>query len=423
MAALALGLGCGYGLNAAALSGAVWAQEWAGNIKIVGDMFIALIRMLIAPLIFLTLVSAVVSLGEPRRLGSIGLKSVSFMLVTTAIAVGLGLAIGLIVQPGVGVNTLEPPPMMAGAGAEAPTVAERLLGLIPENPIASLAQGEILQIILFALLFGVGLLYAREKGAPAARAIEGAAEGMIRLTGIIMELAPIGVFALMTWVAATYGLDTLRNLALLVGCVYAGCLIHALVVYGVILKLIGVPVSRFYGGIVNPLAIAFSTASSNATMPATLHAVERNLGVSNRVASFVVPLGATINMDGTALYLALAAVFGAQAFGITLDVLDYGAIVLASTLGAIGAAGIPGAGLIMMSIVLTAGGIPLEVIAIVAGVDRIMDMARTAVNVTGDCTTSVVVAKWEGELDEGILRGAKQPDAELVVDESPARDA
>jgi Na+/H+-dicarboxylate symporter len=417
---LLLGVGAGVALRSAGEQGAYWAQDAVSWIKVAGDFFIAVIKMLVVPLVFLTMVSAVVSMGRLKKLRQIGFKAVFVLLITSFIAAAIGIGLALYFKPGAGMDPLAPPssPML---GSAAPTVAEQLMGLVPENPVASLAQGDVLQIIVFAVLFGLGLIFAKEKGAITARAVEGAAEAMVKVTGGVMELAPFGVFALMTWVASTYGVEALQPLSTLILCLYLGCFLHAAIIYGGLVRIVcNLPILRFYGSLANVVAVAFSTASSNATIPVTLHAVERNLGVSNRVASFVVPLGATINKDGTALFMALATVFGAQAFNVPLDPAAYVIIILTATLAATGSAGIPGAGLIMMSVVLTSVNVPLEVIAIITGIDRIMDMARTTVNVIGDCSSSVVVAKWEKEIDEDIFRGKKRPMDEFVTDESPA---
>ncbi len=392
IAALLLGGGVGF---------AVGPQ--VAVIKPLGDFFLALIRMLAIPMIFTTLAAGVAALGDPARLGRMGGRAVAVFLGTVAVAVLIGVAIAVVMQPGLGLSIqgLTPP-----APATPPTAVERLLGLVPQNPFASLAEGEILQVLVFALLVGVGCVLAGDKADPLKRVLEAGSEVMLRIAGMVMELAPFGVFALIAWVAGTYGLAAIAPLAVLGAGVYLGCLIHGVVVYGALLKLNGLPVVPFFRGISGALAVAYATASSNATMPVTLKCVEENLGVDKSTASFVVSLGATINMDGTALYLAMAAIFGAQAFGVTLMPGDYLAIMLTSILAAVGAAGVPGAGLIMMSIVLGQVGVPLETIAIVAGVDRLLDMARTTVNVAGDAVTSVLVAKWDGQLDEGVYRDA-----------------
>jgi len=418
---LLLGIAAGYGLQIAANNGSGAAHDAVGWIKVAGDFFTAIIKMLVAPLVFLTVVAGVVSLGSLRKIRGVGFHAVFVLLLTTIIAACVGAALGHFFQPGAGFDPFAPPsaPVL---GANAPTVAEQLLGLAPENPVASMARGDVLQIFAFALLFGIGLNFARENGAAAARALEGAAEAIIKVSGGVMELAPFGVFALMLATAATTDLQTLTPVAKLIALLYAGCAAHALIVYGGLVRIVcNLPFLRFLGGVLTPFSVAVSTTSSNASIPATMHAVERNLGVSNRVASFVVSLGATVNKDGTAMFLALVACFGAQAYQTALTPASYGIIIAMSVLGAVGAAGIPGAGLIISSLVLSAVNVPLETIAMLAALDRIMDMPRTALNVLGDCSASVVVAKWENELDRDIFRGKKGPMDELVTDESPAK--
>lgn len=266
-----------------------------------------------------------------------------------------------------------------------------------------LLSGNILQIITFAIGLGVSLTLIGEKGEPAIRVFESLAEGMYKLTSLVMKLAPFGIFGLMAWVAGKYGLDVLLPLGKVILVVYIGCIIHVVVFYSGLITVVGrLSPIQYLKGIVNPATVAFTTTSSSGTLPATIKSAQEELGVSKSVSSFVLPLGATINMDGTALYQGVCALFIAQAFGVTLESSDYLLIILTSTLASIGTAGVPGAGLIMLSLVLTTVGLPLEGLAIVAGIDRILDMARTSVNVCGDLMVSTLVGKSEGELDEKV---------------------
>lgn len=387
---------------AALLLGLVVGLLWgpgAESIKWIGDLFIRAIRMLVVPLIFFSLVAGVVSIGDLRKLGGIGGRAVAIFLFTGLIAVGLGLALGALVQPGLGLDIV-PTGETPEAAASPPGFVDMILSMVPPNIVAAMANMEVLPMIVFAVLFGIAILMAGEAGAAVGRAMDAGAIVMQKMTAIVMELTPFGVFALMAWVGGTYGIDALLPLGKLVLTLYAGCLIMILFVYGGIVKLVaGKPVRHFYRGIADAMAVAYSTSSSAATLPVTLRVTQQNLGVSRRVSSFVVSLGATVNMDGTALYLGLAAVFGAQIFGVTLAPMDYVLIAVTATLGAIGAAGIPSAGLVMMGLVFTSVGVPLETIAFVAGIDRIMDMMRTTTNVTGDCTCALAVAKLSDELD------------------------
>ncbi|MXP28153.1 cation:dicarboxylase symporter family transporter [Porphyrobacter algicida] len=378
----------------------------AESIKIIGDVFIAFIKMLVVPLIFFSLVSGVAAIGDLRKLGAVGGRALLLFVVTGQIAVWLGLLLGTVIQPGIGVNTagldLGPTPTPNEA-----TWRSMILGIVPQSPVQVMADVNVLPLIVFSLLIGVGILMAQEEGGPVQKIFDSGAVVMQHVTMVVMELTPFGVFALMAWVAGTLGFDALTALAKLVALNYVGCLLIIGIMYSAMIKFMAKlsPVD-FFRGIVDAMAVSYSTASSNATLPVTLRCAERNLGVSNSVASFVVSLGATINMNGTAMYLGLATLFGAQVFGVDLTWGQYFLISILATLGAVGAAGIPGAGLIMMALVFGAVGVPLETIAFVAGVDRIMDMMRTTTNVSGDAAVAVTVAHMTGELDRRELTSA-----------------
>ncbi len=387
------------------IAGRLWGPG-AESIKIIGDVFIAFIKMLVVPLIFFSLVAGVASIGDLRKLGAVGWRAMLLFVVTGQISVWLGLGLGTVIGPGVGVDTsgidmgAAPPPNET-------TWRDMVLGMIPQSPVQVMADVNVLPLIVFSLLIGIGILMAKEDGAPVLRIFESGSVVMQKVTMIVMELTPFGVFALMAWVAGTLGFDALAALGKLVFLNYLGCALIIVLVYGGMIKLVArQQVTGFFRGIVDAMAVSYSTASSNATLPVTLRCAERNLGVSSSVASFVVSLGATINMNGTAMYLGLATLFGAQIFGVDLSWADYGMIALLGTLGAVGAAGIPGAGLIMMALVFGAVDVPLETIAFVAGVDRIMDMMRTTTNVTGDAAVAVTVASLTGEIDRAELVSA-----------------
>jgi Na+/H+-dicarboxylate symporter len=388
------------GMGLGVLAGVFLGPD-AEFLKPIGTLFVNAIKMLIVPLIFCSLVVGVTSMEDSRKMGRIGAKSVVLYLGTTAIAITIGLVFGSVFAPGVGLN------MVANETSvvvkEAPTLVQTFLNLIPKNPVNALAAGNILQIIVFALGLGIALNLCGEKAKPAVAVFESLAEAMYKLTELVMKLAPYGVFGLMAWVSGKYGIEVLLPLIKVIAVVYLGCIVHVLVVYAGLIGTIGRlnPV-RYLKALLNPAAVAFTTTSSSGTLPATIKASREELGVSKGVASFVLPLGATINMDGTALYQGVCALFIAQAFGIDLDMADYLLIIMTSTLASIGTAGVPGAGLIMLSLVLTTVGLPIEGLAIVAGIDRILDMARTSVNVCGDLMVSVLVGKSENELDESI---------------------
>lgn len=394
---------------AALILGIIVGRFWgpgAESIKIIGDVFVAFIKMLVVPLIFFSLVAGVASIGDLRKLGSVGWRAMLLFVVTGQMSVWLGLSLGTLVAPGLGVDTSA---LTIGTPPEPADTSWRdmVLGMIPQSPVQVMADVNVLPLIVFSLLIGIGILMAKEDGEPALKIFESGSVVMQKVTAIVMELTPFGVFALMAWVAGTLGFDALAALGKLVFLNYFGCFLVIILIYGGMLKLIArVPVIGFFRGMIDAMAVSYSTASSNATLPVTLRCAERNLGVSKPVASFVISLGATVNMNGTAMYLGLATLFGAQIFGVDLSWGDYGMIALLGTLGAVGAAGIPGAGLIMMALVFSAVNVPLETIAFVAGVDRIMDMMRTTTNITGDGAVAVTVASLTGELDKAELISA-----------------
>ncbi len=385
--------------------GYIWGPD-AESIKIIGDVFIDFIKMLIVPLIFFSVVSGVAAIGDLGRLGSVGWRAILLFIVTGQIAVILGLTLGTIFQPGMGVDTS----MLQMGNVPDPAPfdwREMLRSMIPVSPVGVMAEVKVLPLIVFALLVGIGILLAGDEAGPIAKIFDGGTAVMLKITAIVMELTPFGVFALIAWVVGTLGLDAVTALAKLVAMNYLGCLLIIGVMYVSILAFVArVSVIGFFRGMIDAMAVAYSTASSSATLPVTLRCTQRNLGVSKPTSSFVVSLGSTINMDGTAMYLGLATLFGAQLFGVTLGWEDYFIIALLATVGSIGAAGIPGGGLVMMGAVFTAVGVPLETIAFVAGVDRIMDMMRTATNVTGDATVTVTTASMLGEIDKAELASA-----------------
>ena len=385
--------------------------ESAQALKPIGTLFINLIKMLIVPLIFVTLVSGIVAMDDLKKMRRIGTKTFFIYLLTTAVAISIGLAFGIIFEPGAGIS-------LEGAKAvtakEAPALIDTFLNIVTKNPIASFANGNILQIIFFALMLGVSINLAGDKAKPVADFFNGFSEAMFKMTHIIISYAPIGVFGLMAWVSASYGIDLLLSLGKVIVVVYLACIVHAVVTLGGTIAFVAKlnPI-KFFKGIISAQTVAFTTTSSSGTLPVTTENVVNNLGVSKPVSSFVLPLGATINMDGTALYQGVCAVFVAQAFGIDLTMADYGTIILTSTLASIGTAGVPGAGLIMLTLVLTSIGLPLEGIAIIAGIDRILDMARTTVNVTGDAMVSVLIAKGENELNTDIYNSVVTANEEI----------
>ncbi|ASK63788.1 dicarboxylate/amino acid:cation symporter [Virgibacillus phasianinus] len=359
-----------------------------------GDLFLRLIQFIIVPLIASSLIVGVASTGNMKTLGRIGGKTIIYYLVTTLIAVCIGLVAALLFSPGTGVD-------ISSAG-KIPEATETggfinvLLNIIPTNPLESLSSGNILQIIFFSLFLGIGITMVGEKAEPVYRFFDGLAEIMYKITWVIMKLIPIGIFGLLAPIIGEYGLSVLLPLIKLVSVVAVACIVHALITYSIAVKTLGkMSPIQFFKGIAPASLVAFSTQSSSGTLPVTIKCSEDNLGVSKKISSFVLPLGATINMDGTSLYLSVAALFTAQAYGIELTFGQIMMIVLIATLGSIGAAGVPGAGLVMLVLVLTTVNLPLEAIALIAGVDRFMDMFRTAVNITGDASGALIIDRSE----------------------------
>jgi Na+/H+-dicarboxylate symporter len=371
--------------------------EKAGHIKIVGDVFIRLLKMIIIPLILASMVAGIVSLGDVRKLGRLGLRTFVYYTATTALAVVVGLILVNLIRPGAGVDMGVEQSVDLSA-RETPSVVSIVEDIVPKNLVAAMAKDKVLSIIFFALVLGVAISSIGERARTLAVLFESFNRVMMKITGWIMHLAPFGVFALMAYTIGSMGLGVVRPLGVYMATVALGLGIHAVVTLPVLLCVLGrYSPLRFIKDVFSAVATAFSTASSAATLPITMDCVERNAGVSSRIASFVLPLGATVNMDGTALYEAVAAMFIAQAYGIDLTMGQQVIIMLTATLASIGAAAIPGAGLVTMVIVLKAVNLPLEGIGMILAVDRLLDMFRTSVNVWGDACGTVVVARFEGE--------------------------
>lgn len=412
---VAIGLGLHYGLGKDA--GADIANKW---FKPFGDAFVYLIKMLIVPLIVTTLIAGVIAMGDPKRLGSLGVRTVALYLLTTFFAVGLGLLVATIFQPGAGMSEIIESSSGASetvadklrtAGTAKKSLSEYLLSIIPQNPVKAMADGDVLALIFFSILIGVGILLTGEKGKPVGDFFESASEVVMKVTLLIMELAPYGVLALMAWVMGVNGLGILASMGKLAVALYLACALQIIFIYGglivgVILKL---PIKRFFQGIADALGVAYSTSSSSATLPVTISCAEHNLGVDKSVAGSVLPMGATINMDGTAIYLGIVCMFAAQAFGLEVTVGTYFLIALSATMASIGTAGIPSASL-FLAVGLLQGVFGIEesqaiiIIAFIFPFDRLLDMMRTVTNVSGDVAVACTVAKWEGELDEDIFR-------------------
>jgi len=372
-----------------------------GIFHVGGQIFIASLKMLVVPLVFVSLVCGTCSLSDPKKLGRLGGKSILLYLVTTAIAITVAITLALLVNPGEGINL---PSDATYSAKEAPTLAQVIIGMFPTNPIDAMANGNMLQVIVFALLFGVAMALSGKAGKRVATVFEDLNTVILKLVTLLMNIAPYGVFFLMAKLFTTIDFKLITSLALYFGVVVFALLIHGFVNYSILLKVLtGLNPVTFLKKMKNACLFAFSTSSSSATMPITLETASKKLGAHNSVASFTVPLGATINMDGTAIMQGVATVFIAQVFSVDLTISDYLMVILTATLASVGTAGVPGVGLIMLAMVLNQVGLPLEGIAIIIGVDRLLDMTRTAVNVTGDCMVTCVVAKSEGEFDEDVF--------------------
>ena len=398
------------------------AEVW---IRPFGDAFVRLIQMLVVPLIFLTIIAAVIAMGDPKKLGSLGGKAIGLYLITTFFAVALGLLIGTVIKPGAGVSYTSASESsqsaivskLEAASDSAVSISDRFLKIIPTNPVEALATADVLAIIFFAILLGIGVIAAGNKAKTVSAFFTEAGEVILKLTLIVMEVAPFGVFALMAWVMGTQGIGLIINLSKLAFALYLACFLQMLLVYGGLIKIQGLPITRFYKGMADAIGVAFSVSSSNATLPVTIACATKNLGVDKSVAVAVLPLGATINMDGTAIYLGIIATFAAQALGIDLSFSDYALVGITAALASIGTAGIPSASLFLAASVLAVFGVAeaeaLLIIAFIFPFDRLLDMIRTVTNICGDAAVTTTVARMQGDLDEDIFRS---PETHLTID-------
>lgn len=369
-----------------------------GVFFVIGKIFVATLKLLVVPLVLVSLVVGAANLGSGKDLGRLGGKTILLYLFTTAVAISLAMGFAVVFEPGVGADLTAKTEVKINEGS---SFAQVLINIFPSNPISAMAEGKMLQIIVFALLLGVALNHSGERGQRIKENFEDWNEVILNLVTMLMKLAPYGVFALLFSLFADKGIAAIQELAVYFFVVVGVLLVHATLVYGSLVTFLGrLNPKIFYKKMRNVQLFAFSTASSNATLPVTMRTVEKRLGVDNSVASFSVPLGATLNMDGTAIMQGVATVFIAQAYGIALSPADLLTVIATATLASIGTAGVPGVGLVMLSLVLTQVGLPVEGIALIIGVDRLLDMLRTAVNVTGDAAVSCVVAKTENKLDQ-----------------------
>jgi Na+/H+-dicarboxylate symporter len=371
-----------------------------GLFDVVGQIFITSLKMLVVPLVFVSLVVGTCSLSDPSKLGRLGGKAVGMYMITTAIAISFAIFSAVLVQPGSGIERSSEASFEAN---EAPSISEVIINLFPDNPINAMAEGNMLQIIVFALLFGISMALVGKPGERLKGFFDDLNAVIMKLVVILMAVAPYGVFALMAKLFTEIGVEMIGSLAKYFLLVLFVLIAHGLIVYPLFMRVLArVKPGIFLKKMRDAQLFGFSTASSNATMPITLETVTRRLGVSNSVGSFTVPLGATINMDGTAIMQGVATVFIAQVYGLDLGIAEYLMVIMTATLASVGTAGVPGVGLIMLAMVLQQVGLPVEGIGLIIGVDRLLDMTRTAVNVTGDAMVSTVVARSEGDFDEEV---------------------
>jgi len=383
-----------------------------GLFHIIGKMFVTALKMLVVPLVFFSLITGVLGIGDIRSLGKVGGKSFALYMLTTAIAIAVGISIAAALGVGEGVHMSTD---LSFTAKEAPPLSQVLIEIIPANIIQAMSEGKMLQIIFFAILTGISILMVGKKAQPLVELIEIANEVMMKMVNIVMAAAPYAVFALLAKAIANLGLELLADLAGYVAVLIAALMIHLFITLMSILKLFtGLSIPIFLKKMREVQIFAFSTSSSNATIPVTLRAVTEKLGIDISVASFTVPFGATINMDGTAIMQGVATVFIANAYGVDLGMAGYLTVIMMSVLASIGTAGVPGVGLIMLSMVFTQVGLPVEGIGLILGVDRLLDMIRTAVNVTGDATVSLIVAKSERKLD---IATYNDPDAGVITED------
>ncbi len=367
---------------------------------LIGSIFIRSLQLLVVPLVLLSLITGTAALEDVRRLGRIGAKTLAFYLGTTAIAITIAIGLGLLFQPGVGFELNHASDFSV---KDSPPLTEVILNVFPKNPFAAMAEGNMLQVIVFAILFGLALCMSGDAGKRILAIANDLNEVVLKLVNILLLVAPVGVFALISRTFAMEGFSAIQALGKYFFLVLFALVLHGMLTYGGMLVVFSrLSPFRFFKKMRKVQLFAFSTASSNATIPVSLDTVENRLGVNHSIASFTVPLGATINMDGTAIMQGVATVFIAQALGIDIGLQGYLMVILTATLASIGTAGVPGVGLVMLAMVFQQVGLPVAAIGVIYGVDRLLDMVRTAVNVTGDAVVSTIVARSEDEFDQAV---------------------
>lgn len=380
-----------------------------GILYVIGQGFIRLMKMLVVPLVFCSLVCGSMAIGDTKKLGTVGVRTLIFYLFTTALAITVALTVGNIIDPGIGLDMSAIKTNAADvAQMEATSLTDTLLNIIPDNPVNSLASGSMLQIIVFALIIGVILAKLGDRAETVSNFFGQFNDIMMEMTMMVMSLAPIGVFCLISRTFANIGFSAFLPLGKYMIGVLLALAIQCLVVYLGLLKVFtGLNPIKFIKNFFPVMAFAFSTATSNATIPLSIDTLAKKMGVSKKISSFTIPLGATINMDGTAIMQGVAVVFAAQAFGIHLTMTDYITVIGTATLASIGTAGVPSVGLVTLTMVFNSVGLPVEAIGLIMGIDRILDMSRTAVNITGDAVCTTIVAHQNKAIDRSIFENAQ----------------
>lgn len=385
-----------------------------GILYVVGQGFIRLMQMLVVPLVFCSLVCGSMSIGDTKKLGSVGVRTLVFYLITTALAISVALTVGNLINPGIGLNMGAIKAAENISAAEATSVADTILNIIPKNIFTALSDGTMLQIIFFALVLGIILAKIGDRTEVVKNFFAQFNDIMMEMTMLVMSFAPFGVFCLIAKTFAGIGFDAFVPLLKYMAGVMIALFIQCFIVYMILLRgLGGVNPIRFIKKFFPVMAFAFSTATSNATIPLSIDTLTEKMGVSKKISSFTIPLGATINMDGTAIMQGVAVVFAAQAFGIHLDMIDYITVIGTATLASIGTAGVPSVGLVTLTMVFNSVGLPVEAIALIMGIDRILDMSRTAVNITGDAVCTMIVAKQNKAVDFDVFNDVKNVTADI----------
>lgn len=385
-----------------------------GILYVVGQGFIRLMQMLVVPLVFCSLVCGSMSIGDTKKLGSVGVRTLVFYLITTALAITVALTVGNLINPGIGLNMGAIKAAENITAAEPTSVADTILNIIPKNIFTALSDGTMLQIIFFALVLGIILAKIGDRTEVVKNFFAQFNDIMMEMTMLVMSFAPFGVFCLIAKTFAGIGFDAFVPLLKYMAGVMIALFIQCFIVYMILLRgLGGVNPIRFIKKFFPVMAFAFSTATSNATIPLSIDTLTEKMGVSKKISSFTIPLGATINMDGTAIMQGVAVVFAAQAFGIHLDMIDYITVIGTATLASIGTAGVPSVGLVTLTMVFNSVGLPVEAIALIMGIDRILDMSRTAVNITGDAVCTMIVAKQNKAVDFDVFNDVKNVTADI----------